>query len=101
MLEPDTYASLLYRLGFAEPAVRMVVYPHVLAGPAEVIEWMKGTLLTEYARHLPADLYDRFVAEYQERLLPQLEDTRPFFFRSSGYCARRRVAIRDWEYRDS
>jgi trans-aconitate 2-methyltransferase len=80
VLEPDMYASLLYRLGFAEPAVRLVVYPHVLAGPAEVIEWMKGTLLTEYARHLPADLYDRFVAEYQERLLPQLDDTRPFFF---------------------
>jgi trans-aconitate 2-methyltransferase len=80
VLEPAAYASLLYRLGFADPTVRLIVYPHVLAGPAEVIEWMKGTLLTEYARHLPADLYDRFVAAYQARLLPQLEDTRPFFF---------------------
>jgi trans-aconitate 2-methyltransferase len=80
VLEPAAYASLLYQLGFAKPSVRLIVYPHVLAGPAEVVEWMKGTLLTEYARHLPPDLYDRFVTEYQARLLPQLEDTRPFFF---------------------
>ena len=46
----------------------------------EVIEWMKGTLLTEYARHMPADLYDRFVDDYRARLLAHLEDTRPFFF---------------------
>jgi trans-aconitate 2-methyltransferase len=80
VLAPVAYASLLYRLGFDDPAVRLIVYPHVLAGPAEVVEWMKGTLLTEYARHLPADLYDRFVAEYQARLLPRLENARPFFF---------------------
>lgn len=80
VLTPAAYASLLYRLGFADPVVRLIVYPHVLAGPAEVVEWMKGTLLTEYARHLPADLYDRFVTEYQARLLPRLEDARPFFF---------------------
>jgi len=80
VLEPAAYASLLYRLGFADPMVRLIVYPHVLAGPAEVVEWMKGTLLTEYARHLPSDLYDRFVAAYQDRLLPRLPDTRPFFF---------------------
>jgi trans-aconitate 2-methyltransferase len=36
---------------------RLHIYPHVLAGPEEVVEWMKGTLLTEYERHLPGDLY--------------------------------------------
>src|SRR5204862_8085176 len=77
---PAAYASLLYRLGFADPAVRLIVYPHVLADPNEVVEWMKGTLLTEYARHMPPDLYDRFVADYQARLLPRLADERPFFF---------------------
>jgi trans-aconitate 2-methyltransferase len=80
VLEPAAYASLLYRLGFAEPVVRLIVYPHVLAGPVEVVEWMKGTLLTEYARHLPPDLYDRFVVEYQARLLPRLANAQPFFF---------------------
>ena len=40
--------------GFADPNVRLIVYPHVLAGRDDVVEWMKGTLLTEYERHLPA-----------------------------------------------
>ena len=98
VLEPAAYASLLYRLGFADPSVRLIVYPHVLAGPAEVVEWMKGTLLTEYARHLPPDLYDRFVAEYQARLLPQLEDARPFFFPFRRIlCSARRTVWRSRE----
>ncbi len=80
VLAPDAYASLLYRLGFTDPVVRLTVYPHVLGGREEVVEWMKGTLLTEYARHLPGDLYDRFVAEYRTRLLAGLDDARPFFF---------------------
>ena len=80
VLEPEAYARLLHRLGFVDPVVRLHVYPHVLAGRDEVIEWMKGTLLTEYARHMPADLYDRFVDDYRARLLAHLEDTRPFFF---------------------
>ena len=53
VLEPEAYARLLFRYGFADPIVRLIVYPHVLAGPEEVVEWTKGTLLTEYARHLP------------------------------------------------
>ncbi len=93
VLEPADYALLLYRLGFPDPSVRLIVYPHVLAGPAEVVEWMKGTLLTEYARHLPPGLYDRFVVEYQTRLLPKLEDARPFFFPFRRIlCAAQRAA---------
>jgi len=80
VLPPEAYAGLLYRCGFEDPIVRLIVYPHVLAGPDEVVEWMKGTLLTEYARHLPADLFDRFVEEYRTRLIARLDATRPFFF---------------------
>ena len=80
VLTPEAYARLLYRTGFAEPSVRLVVYPHVLAGPEEVVEWMKGTLLTEYERHLPPDLFQHFLAAYRERLLGRIEQTRPFFF---------------------
>jgi trans-aconitate 2-methyltransferase len=60
--------------------VRLIVYPHVLAGRDEVVEWMKGTLLTEYARHLPAELFDRFLDEYRSRLLARLDAAQPFFF---------------------
>ena len=80
VLEPHEYASLLYSLGFTAPVVRLHIYPHVLAGPEEVVEWMKGTLLTEYERHLPADLYGPFVEAYRSRMLQHLGNTRPFFF---------------------
>ena len=68
------------RSGFADPNVRLMVYPHILASREAVVEWMKGTLLTEYARHLPADLFERFVEEYRARLLPQLDAAQPYFF---------------------
>ncbi len=80
VLAPEAYARLLHRCGFEDPIVRLIVYPHVLSGPDDVVEWMKGTLLTEYARHLPADLFDQFVQEYGARLVARLEATRPFFF---------------------
>jgi trans-aconitate 2-methyltransferase len=80
VLTADAYARLFYKCGFADTNVRLIVYPHVLAGRADVIEWMKGTLLTEYARHLPAELFDRFLDEYRARLFARLEAAEPFFF---------------------
>jgi trans-aconitate 2-methyltransferase len=77
---PERYARLLYRSGFSDPNVRLMVYPHVLASREAVVEWMKGTLLTEYARHLPDDLFAPFVEAYRARLLPQLEASAPYFF---------------------
>jgi trans-aconitate 2-methyltransferase len=80
VLTPEAYARLLFRIGFVDPQARLIVYPHVLAGPEAVVEWMRGTLLAEYEKRLPPDLFARFVEEYQARLMPQLESTRPFFF---------------------
>jgi trans-aconitate 2-methyltransferase len=80
VLTAEAYARLFYKCGFADTNVRLIVYPHVLAGRAEVIEWMKGTLLTEYARHLPAGLYDEFLDDYRTRLFERLEAAEPFFF---------------------
>ena len=60
--------------------MRLIVYPHLLESRDAVVDWVKGTLLTEYARHLPPDLFERFVADYRARLLPQLEAAQPFFF---------------------
>jgi trans-aconitate 2-methyltransferase len=80
VLAPDAYARLLYRCGFDDPKVQLIVYPHVLASREDVVEWVKGTLLTDYRRHLPGDVYDRFVDAYRDRLLPRLEDARPFFY---------------------
>ena len=80
VLPPEAYARLLFRIGFADPQTRLIVYPHVLAGREAVVDWMRGTLLAEYERRLPSDVFGRFVEAYEARLLPQLEPTRPFFF---------------------
>jgi trans-aconitate 2-methyltransferase len=80
VLPPETYARLLYRYGFADPKVQLIVYPHVLASRDAVVEWVKGTMLTEYKRHMPPEIYDRFVAEYRQRLVAQLDEAQPFFY---------------------
>ena len=80
VLAPDAYARVLYRCGLREPKVQLIVYPHVLACRDDVVEWVKGTMLTEYQRQLPPEVYDRFVDDYRVRLLGRLEDARPFFY---------------------
>ena len=77
---PEVYARLLHQLGYREQHVRQQVYAHVLAVRDEVIEWVKGTLLTAYERRLPAELWARFLEQYSERLLSELEADRPFFY---------------------
>jgi trans-aconitate 2-methyltransferase len=79
VLSADTYARLLYRHGLAAPSVRLVVYPHVLDNAEGVFEWMKGTLLTEYARHLPPELFPSFLEAYRTRVLAGLDQTTPLF----------------------
>ena len=80
VLEPEEYARLLFRVGFAQPKVRLVIYPHVLADREQVVEWMKGSLLTEYEKHLPPEQFAAFTAAYRDRLIPLLEPDRPFLF---------------------
>lgn len=80
VLLPEEYAVVLDRLGYREQHVRLEVYGHRLESRDEVVEWTKGTLLTDYESRLPPDLFTEFVARYRERLLPRLADTRPHFF---------------------
>jgi trans-aconitate 2-methyltransferase len=60
--------------------VHLQVYPHVLESRDEVVEWVRGTLLTDYQKRLTPDLFDTFVAEYRRRLAGDLPDERPFFY---------------------
>jgi trans-aconitate 2-methyltransferase len=80
VLAPERYAVLLHDLGFTAQHVRLQVYVHLLPSRDDVVEWVKGTLLTDVAGRLPADLYERFLARYRERLLPALADTRPHVY---------------------
>jgi len=80
VLAPESYALLLDRLGYEDQHVRVQVYMHNLEEPAGVVDWVKGTLLTDYKRRLPDELYEDFVARYRELLLAELGDQRPFPF---------------------
>lgn len=80
VLEPEEYATLLDHLGYREQHVRLQVYAHHLASREDVVEWVKGTLLTDFQRRLPAPLFAQFLERYRARLLPLLADTRPYFY---------------------
>jgi len=80
VLEPERYAELLHRLGYGAQHVRLQVYLHVLPEPDAVVEWVKGTLLTDYRKRLPEDMYDRFLDRYRSLLVAELRDERPYPF---------------------
>lgn len=80
VLPPEAYSALLDRLGFTDQTVRLQVYGHHLDSREEVVEWVKGSLLTDYEKRLPGELFPRFLERYRERLFEMLPDQRPFFF---------------------
>ncbi len=77
---PEWYAEEFDRLGFPEQSVRLQVYVHHLGSRDDVVEWVKGTLLTDYQKRMPAGVYERFLSRYREVLLPQLSEARPYFY---------------------
>lgn len=76
----EWYAEQLARLGFVQQHVRVQVYLHRLPGPEDVIEWVKGSLLTGYRNRMSAEDYEAFLADYRRRLLSVLPDERPFLY---------------------
>lgn len=74
VLLPERYASLLHDLGYRKQHVRLQVYGHLLPSSEDVIEWVKGTLLTFYDRD------PRFMPLYRERLLARIGVQRPYFY---------------------
>ena len=74
---------MLFRSGALSPGaqhVRLQVYLHLLPEPGAVVDWVKGTLLTDYRRRLPHGTYENFVARYRELLAAELPDERPYPF---------------------
>jgi trans-aconitate 2-methyltransferase len=80
VLPPEWYAEALFQLGFAERRVRLEVYAHRLASRDEVVEWVRGSLLTDYQARLPATLWQPFLDRYRQRLAAALPDRRPFLY---------------------
>jgi trans-aconitate 2-methyltransferase len=80
VVSPEAYAQILFDLGFREQKVRLEVYGHLLESRDDVIEWVKGTLLTAYKERLGEAIYPRFLDEYRSRLLPRLREGSPYFY---------------------
>jgi len=78
LMRPEAYAVLLHELGFARQIVTRRIYAHLLPGREDVVEWFRGSLLTEYERLLPADVFPDFLTTYRATLLPRLDDRRPY-----------------------
>lgn len=77
---PEWYAETLYRLGLSESRVELKVYAHLLNSRGDVIEWVKGTLLTWYESRLTSELFQQFLTDFRTRLFTELPDDRPFFY---------------------
>ena len=80
VLAPEAYAALLDALGYREQHVRLQVYAHHLPSRDGVVEWVKGTLLVDYQKRLPPELFAEFLERYRRRLLPQLSEAQPYFY---------------------
>jgi trans-aconitate 2-methyltransferase len=80
VLPPARYAELLWEHGFDPQHVRLRIYPHVLPGVDQVVEWVKGTYLTAYESRLTPELYTSYLDEYSRRLFAALGDKRPYLY---------------------
>jgi trans-aconitate 2-methyltransferase len=74
------YAELLHRLGYKQQHVRLQVYGHLLRSADDVVEWVRGALLTHYEASMSADQYAQFLAAYRDALRAELGDERPYFY---------------------
>jgi trans-aconitate 2-methyltransferase len=79
VLEPEELRACSFR-GVSPTEGSTGDLPHVLADREQVVEWMKGSLLTEYEKHLTPEQFAGFTAEYRDRLLRLLDPDRPFLF---------------------
>ncbi|HEX6085850.1 MAG TPA: methyltransferase domain-containing protein [Thermoanaerobaculia bacterium] len=80
VLPVERYAELLHRLGYARQNVRLQVYGHVLPSADDVVEWVRGALLTHYQSQLAEDRFEEFLATYRRRLRAVIGEERPFFY---------------------
>lgn len=80
VLKPEEYAEALFGMGGIAQTVQLRVYGHVLESRDSVFEWVKGTVLTDYERRLEPAVYEKFLTVYRKKLLPRLEDEKPYFY---------------------
>ncbi|HKR63424.1 MAG TPA: methyltransferase domain-containing protein [Thermoanaerobaculia bacterium] len=80
VLDAAQYAEILHRLGYERQHVRVQIYGHLLPSTEDVVEWVRGALLTHYQSQLSEDKFADFLSEYRERLVSALGAHRPYFY---------------------
>jgi trans-aconitate 2-methyltransferase len=80
MLRLEQYSQLITDLGFKKKRVFLKTYEHELGSRDDVIEWVKGSLLTHFKSRLKEKDNEHFVSEFKKRLFTSLPDQRPFFY---------------------
>lgn len=79
-LSAEEYAHLLHLYGCVRPIVMERIYVHVLPHTADVVEWVKGTLLTSYLTRLEPLQQNEFLEAYRTRLLSALGNESPYVY---------------------
>jgi trans-aconitate 2-methyltransferase len=92
VLAAEAYAGLLDGLGAVELHVRMQVYGHHLGSSADVVTWVRGTLLTPFQAALDDATWTTFLAEYEHRLVHELGTAEPYFYPFKRILVRARFA---------
>jgi Trans-aconitate methyltransferase len=80
VLAVNRYADLLHRLGYDRQHVRLQVYGHVLPSADDVVEWVRGALLTHYQSQLEPAAFEEFLGRYRARLRDAIGAERPYFY---------------------
>lgn len=80
LLSVQRYAEILHNLGYARQHVRLQVYGHLLPSADDVVEWVRGALLTHYQSQLSPERFEEFLAAYRARLRAVIGEARPFFY---------------------
>ncbi len=80
MLSAGEYSNLLTDLGFKKQNIFIKTYEHQLESREQVIEWVKGSLLTHFHSRLKEKDYEHFVSAFKKRLFLELPDQKPFFY---------------------
>ena len=80
ILPVERYATVLHALGFVRQHVRLQIYGHVLPSASDVVEWVRGALLTHYQALLPAPRFEELLAAYRARLRVVIGDGSPYFY---------------------
>jgi len=80
VLPAARYAEILNHLGYERQNVRAQIYGHLLPSSADVVEWVRGALLTHYEALLPEEKFAEFLDEYRECLLAAIGDLTPYFY---------------------